>query len=163
MVGKAAGPSTLTISKVTTFDPEGDQAENDRSVGSATDGNTATAWTTEAYFNPTTAPKHGVGLVLGLTGTARVAAVDIVSPDSGWDVQIYVAPESGSTLAGWGTVRAAGSNLSGTADLRLGTQPPGQFVLIWLTRLPQSAEASPDGKPRFVGRIAEVSVRGTSI
>ncbi len=158
-----AGTNTISIASVATFDPEGDQKENDQEVALATDGQTATAWTTEAYFNPTTAPKHGVGLILDLGKPARIARVDITSPDRGWDAQIYVASPAAATLAGWGSVRATGTNLGTTARIGLATKPPGQFVLVWFTKLPRSPEASPDGRARFVGRIAEVSLRGTPI
>ncbi len=158
-----AGTKTIAIVSAHAFDPEGDQKENDQEVALATDGQNATAWTTEGYFNPTTAPKHGVGLILEVARPTRIAAVDVTSPDSGWDAQIYVASESATTLAGWGPVRATGTNLGTTAQLRLDAKPPGQFVLVWLTKLPRSAEPSPDGKPRYVGRIAEVSLRGSSI
>jgi serine/threonine-protein kinase len=157
-----AGTRALDIVSVHAFDPDGDQRENDQDVSLATDGQVATAWTTEGYFNPTTAPKHGVGLILEIGAPARIATVDITSPDRGWDAQIYVASESATTLAGWGSVRATGTNLGTTAQLRIGAKPPGQFVLVWLTKLPRAA-TSPDGQPRYVGRIAEVSVRGSSI
>ncbi len=159
----ASGPAVLKIVTVTTFDPEGDQAENDEQVALATDGQTATAWTTEPYFNPTTAPKHGVGLILQLSQTSRVTSVDLTSPDSGWDAQIYVAGSSATTLAGWGDVRVSGTNLGTSVQMRLPTRPPGQFVLVWINKLPSSSSESTPGQPRFVGRIAEVSVRGTSI
>jgi hypothetical protein len=155
--------AVLRVSSVSAFDPEGDQEENSQDARLVNDGDVATAWSTEPYFNPTTAPKHGVGLALGLARTSRVSTVDITSPDSGYDVQIYVAPEPATTLAGWGEVRATGTNLGTAARIRLATKPPGQFVLIWLTRLPRSTETGPDSQPRFVGRIAEVAIRGTAL
>ncbi len=159
----AGGPAVLKIAAVTTFDPEGDQTENDGQVALATDGQKSTAWKTEPYFNPTMAPKHGVGLILQLSRTSRVTSVDLTSPDSGWDAQIFVAGSSATTLAGWGQPRATETNLGTSAELRLPTRPPGQFVLVWLTKLPQSTSESTPGQPRFVGRIAEVSVHGISI
>ncbi len=159
----ATGPSTLEIRAVTTFDPDGDQEENDERAALATDGETATVWTTEPYFNPTTAPKPGVGLILELDGPSRVTSVDLTSPDSGWDAQIYVGASSAPTLAGWGEARATETGLGTSAEMRLPARPPGQFVLVWLTRLPRSESESTATQPRFVGRIAEVSVRGTSI
>ena len=156
----APAPATLDILSVTTFDPQGDNhTENPAQAPRAIDHNPTTTWNTESYNQANMGGKGGVGLVLQLARTSRVTAVSLTSPDTGWDAQIYVAPESATTLAGWGTVRAADTNLSTTTDLRLATKPPGQFVLVWLTRLPRS----PDDQAHFVGRIAEVSVRGTSI
>lgn len=161
---KSAGTSTLKIASVTTFDPEGDNGnEHPETAALATDGDSATVWTTEAYKQANVGGKAGVGLILELQSTSRVTAVDLSSPDTGWSVEIYVAPTSGTTLADWGQVRAHGENLATSANLGLTTRPPGQFVLVWLTRLPQSADESAPGQPLFVGRLAEVSVHGTSI
>ena len=161
---KSTAAATLKIAGVTTFDPEGDNGnEHPAEATLAIDGDTASVWTTESYKQTNVGGKAGVGLILELATTARVSAIELTSPDSGWDVQIYVAPEAATTLAGWGTLRATGTNLGTSAALRLDTRPPGQFVLVWLTRLPQSSEESHPGQPAFVGRVAEVSVRGTSI
>ena len=153
-------PAVLDIFSVTTFDPQGDNhTENPNLAPRAVDHDPTTAWNTESYLQANMGGKGGVGLILQLARPSRVTSVEVTSPDTGWDAQIYVAPESATTLAGWGTLRGAGTNLSTTADLPLTTKPPGQFVLVWLTRLPRS----PDDQAHFVGRIAEVSVRGTSI
>ena len=161
---KPTAAATLKIVGVTTFDPEGDNgSEHPDEAALAIDGNDATVWTTEAYKQANVGGKAGVGLILELATTGRVSAVDLTSPDAGWDAQIYVAPEAATTLAGWGTLRSTGTNLGTSATLRLDTRPPGQFVLVWLTRLPQGSQESPAGQSAFVGRVAEVSVRGTSI
>ena len=161
---KSTAVAALKIVGVTTFDPEGDNGnEHPGEAALAIDGDPATVWTTEAYKQANVGGKAGVGLILELANTARVSAVELTSPDSGWDVQIYVASEAATTLAGWGTLRSTGTNLGTSATLRLDTRPPGQFVLVWLTRLPQSSQESRPGQPTFVGRVTEVSVRGTSI
>lgn len=160
----ASAVAALKIVGVTTFDPEGDNGdEHPDEAALAIDGDQATVWTTEAYRQANVGGKAGVGLVLELAEPARVSAVDLTSPDTGWDAQIYVAPEPATTLAGWGTLRSTGTDLGTSATLRLDSRPPGQFVLVWLTRLPQSNQESQPGQPSFVGRVAEVSVRGTSI
>ena len=61
---------TCTIARVVAFDPEGDQVEHDDEVGLAIDGDETTAWSTEPYYNPTMAPKPGVGFVAELAGSA---------------------------------------------------------------------------------------------
>ena len=160
----AAGPAVLKIVTVTTFDPEGDNgSEHPEEAALATDGNDATFWTTESYRQADVGGKAGVGLILELSQTSRVTSVDLTSPDSGWDAQVYVSGTSAPTLAGWDASRATGTNLGTSAQLRLPTRPPGKFVLVWLTKLPQSNSESKPGQPSFIGRIAEVSVRGTSI
>jgi Serine/threonine protein kinase len=161
---KPTAAAALKIVGVTTFDPEGDNgSEHPNEAALAIDANKATVWTTEAYKQANVGGKAGVGLILELANPARVSAVDLTSPDTGWDAQIYVAPEAATTLAGWGTLRSTGTNLGTSATLHLDTRPPGQFVLVWLTRLPQSSQESQPGQTLFVGRVAEVSVRGTPI
>ena len=55
-----APEGTLTLSSVGTFDPEGDDRENDASTGTVTDGNVATGWSTEVYNSATfTSTKNG--------------------------------------------------------------------------------------------------------
>ena len=163
-VAKSKTVSALKIAAVTTFDPEGDNGnEHPDEAGLAIDNNSATLWTTEAYRQANVGGKAGVGLVLELERPSQgVNSVQITSPDTGWDAQIYVASSAATTLAGWGEIRAQGSNLGASAELRLPNHPPGQFILVWLTRLPQSRDQSTPGQPLFVGRIAEVSAHGIS-
>jgi len=49
----------------------------------------------------------------------------------------------------------SGENLGDSATVAVQGRAPVRFVLVWLTLLPS------DGSGRFVGRIAEVTVRGT--
>ena len=158
----AAGPSTLKIATVTTFDPynfDGQPSEHPEEAKLATDGDAATFWTTDPYKQADVGGKPGVGLILELAQSSRVTSVDLTSPDSGWDAQIYVSGGNAPTLSGWGPSRATGTNLGTSAQMRLPEHPPGQYVLVWLTKLPPSTT----GQPSFVGRIAEVSVHGIPI
>ena len=61
------------IARITAFDPDGDQLENDDQLGLLDDGDHGTAWATEGYFNPTMSPKAGVGFVLELDGPRGVS------------------------------------------------------------------------------------------
>ncbi len=158
----AKGPAVLKIATVTTFDPyhfDGPPSEHPDEAALATDGDAATFWTTESYKEANVGGKAGVGLILELAQPSRVTSVKLTSPDSGWDAQIYASGANAPTLGGWGQVRVAGTNLSQSVEMRLPTRPPSLFVLVWLTKLPPSSPS----QQSFVGRIAEVSVRGTSI
>ncbi len=144
----------LPITGITSFDPEGDNgAENEDEVGLAIDGDPTTAWATEEYQNPTTAPKHGVGFVLDLGSVATVESVSFDSPDSGWAASVYVAAAPADTLAGWGTPAASGADLQTQATLPLDPPQSGRYVLVWFTTLVEQ-----DGSYRV--RINEVSVDG---
>ena len=89
-----------------------------------------------------------------LTNPGRVSAVNLTA-DAGMNVEIYTSDTSGSTLAAWGEPKGSGENLGDSATVAVQGRAPVRFVLVWLTLLPS------DGSGRFVGRIAEVTVRGT--
>ncbi len=150
----------IGVTHAAAFDPVGGDGEHDDVAGLAVDGDKATFWDTESYKQPDVGGKPGVGLILTLAGPAEVRAVQIVSPDTGSDVQIYVADTAAPTLAGWGKAAGIGTDLARSATIALDGRPTGAFVLVWLTKLPQNATPGGDGQPRFIGRIAEVSVRG---
>ena len=159
---RAAGPSVLKIATVTTFDPDnfdGVPSEHPDEAKLATDGDAATFWTTDSYKEANVGGKAGVGLILELAQSSRVTSVELTSPDSGWDAQIYASGTNAPTLDGWGEPRATGTGLGASAELRLPTRPTSLFVLVWLTKLPQSRP----GQQSFIGRITEVSVRGNPI
>jgi serine/threonine-protein kinase len=157
---RAAGPEAavaLHLAGITSFDPPpGDGKEDDATLGLAVDGNPTTAWASEGYFNPTTAPKRGIGFVLDLGRSAQVRSVAVNSALTGWSAEVYVAPTSGATLAAWGKVRARGDDLGTQAVLAVSPATTGRYVLVWFTKLVKET----DGRYRV--RINEVSVRGTA-
>ncbi len=145
----------LTIARIVSFDPDGDQAEHDDELGLLTDGNQATAWSTEPYYNPTMAPKPGVGFVVELTGTAKVDEVTLTTPQGGWAASIYVSERSAPTLDGWG--QPVGSLPDAQTNNRVAIDSPttGRYVLVWFTKL----VAVPGGN--YQAKVSEVSVHGT--
>ncbi|MGZ6884848.1 MAG: protein kinase domain-containing protein [Acidimicrobiia bacterium] len=154
----ASTPHTtvLPISAIRSFDPDGDGAENDADLGLAKDGDETTAWATEGYLNPTTAPKHGVGFVLDLGRTAAIDSVRMTSPLTGWAASIYVAAAPATALTGWGQPVATGTGLGTRADLPLDHATNGRYVLVWFTTLVKEADG------RYRARVNEVSVRGVA-
>jgi serine/threonine-protein kinase len=153
----SAGTTTLRIDGIASFDPPpGDGKEGDANLGLAIDGNPTTAWASEGYFNPTTAPKQGVGFVLDLGSNAAVQSVDLDSALTGWSADVYVATAPRSTLAAWGEPSAAGDDLGTQAVLQLSPAATGRYVLVWFTQLVRE----PDG--RYRARINEVTVHGTA-
>jgi serine/threonine protein kinase len=134
------------IVRVSDFDPEGDGSEHPESVAAATDGNPATAWTTETYDSPDFGGlKAGVGLQLVLAEPADVSAVEIETAEGGWSADVYVAAEPADTLSGWGAPRASIQDASTSQRLDLGPPPPvGAAVLVWFTHLPPSGRVTVD-------------------
>jgi hypothetical protein len=160
--GANGGVQALPIQAATSFDPFSTDTVKDEhpdETNNAIDGDTATFWTTESYKQANVGGKPGVGLILELTRPARVSAVNLAA-DAGMNVEIYTSDTSGSTLAAWGSPKGSGEGLGDSATVAVEGRTPARYVLVWLTLLPR-ASSSPDGGARFVGRIAEVSVRGT--
>src|SRR4029078_4598478 len=116
-------PVTTTISptapsskivKVTTYDPEGDDGqENDSLAAFAIDGNPATVWSTLCYGSRTLGGKTGVGIVADLgTGAIGTFAVSIASAP--YQIQILTAGDGAipAKIADWGSPlkRAVGAD-----------------------------------------------------
>jgi putative peptidoglycan lipid II flippase len=153
--GATGDVAALQLVSATDFDPpNGDGAENSDQVTNLIDTSTGTFWTTQQYAAPARefgGIKDGVGVVFELDGTREVSAVKALADESGWDADVYVSDSTHPDIGGWGPVRASGSDLDPEATLTLDSPASGQFVLLWLTRLP------PDGN---LG-IAEVAVEGS--
>jgi serine/threonine-protein kinase len=131
------GSAVVAIGSVDVFDPEGDVPgqENNDQVGRVTDGDPATAWSTETYRDPERLGKRGVGLVARLDRPVDLDALRVLSDSTGWSASVYVTSgEPGADLESWGEPLAS---LDGIG-------PPGATfevggrdvtaVLVWITR-----------------------------
>lgn len=150
-VSQATG-AVAEIVKVTIYDPFGDNAENDKQVLLAIDGDKETAWTTESYKKADMSGKAGVGLLLDLGVTQDVYGIDIDSI-SGQTAEIYVVNSAEPDLTTETKFADIGPNEISSS---LGASPAvsGRYVLIWITPdLPQAASG------KFQGGISEVKVR----
>ena len=145
-------PVNLTLVRAFDFDPEGGDGEHPEEVSNLIDGDTATLWSTERYETPARefGGKSGVGVALELDGSHDVSRVQVRTNSDGWSGAVYVSDSRPDTLEGWGPARAEGSELGTDATLTLDPAETGQFVLLWLTRLPAAGELG----------IAEVTVAG---
>ena len=153
-VATATGEN-LTVARVVAFDPDGDQVEHDDEVGLAVDGDETTAWSTEPYYNPTMAPKPGVGFVAELAGSARIDEVTLTTPQPGWSASIYVSERSATTLDGWGQPVASLPDAQPTNRITIDPTATGRYVLVWFTELVEV----PDGN--YQAKVSEVTVHGT--
>lgn len=92
-------PVPVTVSKIVTVDPEGDNTENDDKVGNLIDGKESTSWTTELYK---TASFSGIKTKVGLSFTLEEEAtiIQIISPVEGWKGQLLdnTSANSGAKL-----------------------------------------------------------------
>jgi len=117
------------------FDPDGDGSETE-SQNLAIDGNpTGTSWETEHYVTEDFGGfKDGVGLAIDAGDTVTARSMEIRSPVSGWEAEIYqterAPPED---LSGWGTPVARISDGSTKQTVALPGKPAQSF-LIWITK-----------------------------
>ena len=154
-----APKGSLAISSVGTFDPQGDDRENDAATGTVIDGNVATGWSTEVYNAATfTSKKDGVGLVLNLAGTSKVDRLEVDSAPEGWTASVYVLPAGGletfdpRTAEPTATVDDAATTVNVGLDGR-----DGEVVLVWFTDLgPENQSA------QFQVTVNEARLFGTA-
>jgi hypothetical protein len=138
------------------FDPFGSGGEHDDELALASDGDAATAWTTERYDTRALGGlKPGVGIVLPLPAAHDLGRLELTSPTRDWSVEIYVADESTSDLAGWGQPVATADGIDGDASIDLGGAH-GAAVLVWITDLGDGSTGD-----AFSVAIAEARVRST--
>jgi len=143
-----AGAAVLPISEAAAFDPFADGNEHDNEAPLAIDGDPGTAWQTEQY-NSRDLDKPGVGLWVRLDAPHDITSVTVTTLQGGWNGQIYVADQAGSTLQAWGPARATGDNVGASHPFDV-KGARGQYVLVWCTNLPTSNKL----------QIAEIKVEG---
>jgi serine/threonine-protein kinase len=120
----------IAIARARSFDPQGDGAEHDESIGNLLDNDAATVWSTEHYNARTFGTKKGVGVVLSVASPQTVRSVTIDSATTGWRASIYVADTPRDTLPEWG---APVATVSGAGTVTLGKRAGA--VLVWITDL----------------------------
>jgi hypothetical protein len=114
----------------TSFDPEGDDEENQATVALVADGDPGTAWKTDRYNDNFPKLKSGVGFYIDLGRSQKIRSVNL-NAAPGYNAEIFVADKPTADLAGWGKARAAGGN-----DTFSLNGAPGRYVLVWFTSLP---------------------------
>jgi eukaryotic-like serine/threonine-protein kinase len=151
----ASGPAprSLPIASVHSFDPNGDNRENDDKVAAVVDQDPATVWSTELYRSRDMAGKGGVGLIIELSENTGEVTIDVTTNGSDWGASVFRsnADTPPRTLAGWGPPAATGRSSNGV--LPLPTKGSGRWLLVWVTDPGVSA-------PRFSLSIAELVVNG---
>jgi hypothetical protein len=154
---QASGTPTgtpITVAAVTSFDPEGDDGEeNEDRVDLAVDGRASTAWTTKTYFDQfgDTGLKHGVGLVLDLGSPKDVSSV-MVRTNGGASFELRAADSEGSAVDDYEVV-ASRNDVDGRAVLVPKEPVRARYLLVWLTKLPAVGSD-------YRGDISEIVVRG---
>jgi serine/threonine-protein kinase len=125
----------LPTDAATEFDPDGDGKETE-SQSFAIDGNpTGTSWETEHYVTEDFGGfKDGVGLAIDAGDTVTANSIEIRTPVSGWDAEIYqVQRAAPDDLSGWGAPVARVSDGANRETVNLPGEPAESF-LIWITK-----------------------------
>ncbi|WP_107060080.1 protein kinase family protein [Streptomyces sp. NRRL F-5123] len=151
-----AAPVAIVGAK--SFDPQGDDGvESPKLVGNAYDKDASTYWETNWYSRADLGGlKDGVGLVLDLGSDHRVTSVTVDLGGGDTDLELRAAASgTGSQpadLSGFSKVA------SGSGDSRVTLKPASpvttRYLLVWLTKLPPTANGD------FRGKISEISVIG---
>ncbi|MFL5767461.1 MAG: hypothetical protein ACJ758_06400 [Actinomycetota bacterium] len=136
----------IPIRAVRSYDPFGDGIEDDAEAGLAADGDLATSWHTENYFDGVL-NKPGVGLLFDL-GTARtVSQIRVLTPVDGFRFEVGIgdsAAEARQSVTGpYGAGRTERISVDGT----------GRYVLVWCTSVVPTADGNR-------AAISEVEVAG---
>lgn len=146
--GGSAGGEPYAILSAVGFDPAGDGVENNAEADRIHDGDPATAWNTEGYFDPDFGNKPGVGVVVDLGQERQINSVTLSLPTTA-NATVYVGDEATNS----GTEIGSTEGQSGEVTLDASTPPTGRFVTVWFT----TTVPSDDGRNR--ASLAEITVR----
>jgi eukaryotic-like serine/threonine-protein kinase len=135
--GGVSSGTPVPLHGVSGYDPEGDENEHDELAGLATDGSTATSWTTETYGSQQFGGlKSGVGLVVAAGGPVKLAHLTVQTPTPGFKAEI----QSSDSPTGGFAVDSGLQTVSGKTTFTLSGKT-ATYYLIWITELPPGNRA----------------------
>jgi serine/threonine-protein kinase len=149
----AAPPASaaLAVEDVRVVDPPpGDGHENDEDLAYVTDGDPATLWRSENYYDGRL-NKPGMGLLLDLGHTATVTGLRLDTPAGGFTFSVVVGDDVSSMVG-----QTATAERFTAPDVERDLPPrTGRYVMVWIT----SVVPVPDGSR---AEVSEVRVLGTA-
>jgi hypothetical protein len=140
---KPATGAPVHLSGLTSYDPLGDGQEHSETARDATDGDPATAWTTEHYQGGLN--KRGVGLVLDARAARKLSKLTIATDTPGYTAVIESSSSSSGGFTPVSRPQMVGSRT--TFSLSGGSE---QYYLVWITSLGSNDHAD----------VSEVTARG---
>jgi hypothetical protein len=125
--------------RITSFDPQGDGAEDPGGVGLAVDDDPSTQWTTDSYRdNPRFGGlKNGAGLLIDLGKPTKVRAAELLLSAAGGSFDIRAGnarPARPDDLA----LVASRTDAPAAARIALTAPVKARYWLLWITSLPKS-------------------------
>jgi serine/threonine protein kinase len=150
-VSQATG-QVAEVVEISSYDPLGDDQENDQQAPLAIDGDLETSWKTSSYRKADMSGKAGVGLLVDLGFEREVYGVEVDFISVGHTAEIYVletdTPDFSTELK-FGDTDAA----EVSSEVSVNDPSTGRYVLIWLTPdLPRSDSGE------YQGGISEIKV-----
>ena len=115
------------------FSPQG-TPDSPASASLAIDGDPATAWSTDAYFDPFPSLKSGVGLLVTLEDAATLSSAKVTSESPGTVLEIRSAPSDSTSLDQTQVIGQATLG-SGETEIPLDADGRTTHVLLWITGL----------------------------
>jgi serine/threonine protein kinase len=116
----------VKLTAVKDYDPQGDATEHPDSVPLATDGNTATFWTTETYR---TFAKPGVGLILDAGKEVEIEHLQIISDEPGFTAEILAGNDQTGGFVPYSEEQEIGSRTT----LELAGGKSYRYYVVWIT------------------------------
>jgi serine/threonine-protein kinase len=107
-------------------DPFGDDTELSTNAPLGVDGDLATLWRSENYFDGELG-KPGIGLILDLGQTQHIVGLRLWTPHPGYAFRVAVGDDPDALVAGVGETQIAGSLT------RIPLDKTGRYVLVWIT------------------------------
>jgi eukaryotic-like serine/threonine-protein kinase len=135
--GGGGSGSTVHLSGVGDYDPQGTGGEHAYSAPKATDGSASTYWMTEHYNSQDFGGlKDGVGLVLDAGSSETVKQLTVTTPTPGFTAEIQV----GDSQSGPFTVDSSSQTVGATTTFTLDGKS-GRYYVVWITQLPPGLRA----------------------
>ncbi len=143
--------------KAVVFSPGG-SPDNPQDVGKTIDGDPATAWSTDRYYDADPFPKfkQGLGILIQLPKPTVLTSLTIDLKSTGTVAQIRsAANENPKALADTTELSAPTALQPGSNRIQLSTQTPVTTVLVWISTL-----GTTDGNNRT--EISEITLSTTA-
>lgn len=134
-----AGAADAAVKPVTAevFSPDG-RPDNPGEAGRVIDGDPATAWTTDRYYDAEPFPKfkEGLGLMLRLPAPTTLGTVTVESPSAGTVVELRSTPGPSPSGLGETSALSAPTPLQpGRTTIAVQGREPVEHVLVWVPTL----------------------------
>ena len=135
--GSGGSGSTVQLSGVTDYDPQGDGSEYSSTAPAATDGSASTSWRTEHYNSQDFGGlKDGLGLVLNAGSSVKLAQLTVSTPTPGFTAEIQVGDSQSGPFTADSSSQTVGATTTFTLDGK-----SGQYYVVWITQLPPGLRA----------------------